>query len=414
MNILGFNIERKARTLTLDQLIRRLEAVHDTVSGISVTPDTAMESPTVHGIVMAISRRISTLPVHVMRNVESAGRTRKERVPSHPVERLLNRPNDWQTRTSYWLDAASNLVRWGNHYCHKGRGSTGPIRALTPLQPGNVEVEQLDDWTVRYNVTQPHGGRETYSIGQMHHARGPARNGFSGDSPVMDMREAIALEIAAERFGASLFGNGAMPGIVMKYAAGFQGHRNEEDRKGFIESFQAAFTGKRRHRAWLMPAGAELDKTIDIANDKAQFLETRKYQRTVIAGGMGVPPHYVGDLENGTLNNVEQQNLGFVVDVVLPYVRIFEAALERDLLTDEDRRAGIIIRFNVDGALRGDFKSRQEGLNIMRQAGVVSANDWREHENMNPISTDDGGDEYWRQGPSGQSAGAPTEEGDDE
>jgi HK97 family phage portal protein len=210
--------------------------------------------------------------------------------------------------------------------------------------------------------------------------------------------------MASEKFGGSLFGNGAMPGIVMKYSAGFQGHRNEEDRKGFIDSFQAAFSGKRRGRAWLMPNGIELEKTIDVANDKTQYLETRQHQRTVIAGAFGVPPHYVGDLSNGTFNNVEQQTLGFVIDVVLPYVRIFEAALERDLLTDEDRRSGIVIRFNVDGALRGDFKSRQEGLNIMRQAGVVSANDWREHENMNPISEEDGGDEYWRQGPSGQSA----------
>jgi HK97 family phage portal protein len=330
------------------------------------------------------------------------------------------KPNVWQTRTSYWLDAASNLVRWGNHYCHKGRGSTGPIRALTSLQPGDVEIEQLDDWSLRFHVTQAHGPRETYTIDQMHHARGPARNGYKGDSPVMDMREAIALEMASEKFGGALFGNGATPGVVMKYATGFVGHRNEEDRRAFIESFQATFSGKGRGRAWLMPNGIELDKTIDVANDKAQYLETRKHQRTVIAGAFGVPPHYVGDLENGTFNNVEQQTLGFVVDVVLPYVRIFESALERDLLTDEDRRSGIVIRFNVDGALRGDFKSRQEGLNIMRQAGVVSANDWREHENMNPISSDDGGDEYWRQGPSGQSAqagtqpGASTEEGDDE
>ena len=74
----------------------------------------------------------------------------------------------------------------------------------------------------------------------------------------------------------------------------------------------------------------------------------------------------------------------------------------------------MVIRFNLDGALRADFKSRQEGLQIMRQNGVVNANDWREHENMNPLPSEDGGEDYWRQGPSGQSATPPAGNGDDD
>jgi hypothetical protein len=67
----------------------------------------------------------------------------------------------------------------------------------------------------------------------------------------------------------------------------------------------------------------------------------------------------------------------------------------------------MIIRFNLDAILRGTFKDRQEGLKIQREAGIISCNDWREHEDMNPISAEDGGDEYWRKGPSGQDAQAP-------
>jgi phage portal protein BeeE len=127
----------------------------------------------------------------------------------------------------------------------------------------------------------------------------------------------------------------------------------------------------------------------------------------VIAGAFGVPPHMVGDLSRGTFSNVEQQSLDFVIAVVLPYVRIFEAAMERALLTEEDRRAGVIIRFNVDAALRGDFRSRQEGLKIQREAGVISPNDWRDYEDMNPLTDEQGGNDYWRKGPSGQDAQAP-------
>jgi len=408
MNILGLEINwtrKSAGAVSIDTIIRRLEALHETASGVAVTPASAMRSPTVHAIVTAVSRRIATLPIHVYEKTESKGRARKEPLPSHPVARLLRKPNDWQTATDFWADAASTLVRWGNFYAFKGRGLTGPVLRMLPLDPAAVQVKQDDETLeVSYEIQQARGDRRTYRLGQMLHARGAARNFLVGDSPVMDVREAIALEIAAEQMGSSLFGNGAMPGVIFNHAVGSAGFKTDEERKQFVDDFHAAYNKRGRFRAMLLPKGIEVGTPIEVQNEKAQFLQTRQYQRTVIAGAFGVPPHLVGDLSRGTYNNVEQQSLDFTLNVVLPYVRVFEAAMERDLLTDDDRRAGIVIRFNLEAALRGDFKSRQEGLNIQRQAGVINANEWREHEGMNPISEEDGGEEYWRQGPSGQSA----------
>ncbi|MPZ58449.1 MAG: phage portal protein [Rhizobiales bacterium] len=416
MKLFGLDITlaSKSEAISLDTLIRRLEAVHETVSGVSITPENCMESPTVQAIVMAVSRRIATLPLHVLQKVESNDRASKEPLPNHPVQRLLNRPNDWQTRTSYWLDATSWLIRYGNHYAFKARGTTGPIRRLEPLLPSAVTVEQDDDLTVRYLVIQRSGGRRELRPDEVHHARGPARDGLIGNSPVIDMREAIALEIAAEKMGAAVFGNGATPGMIFEFMEGSQGFRTDEERRQFIEDFGQAYGKRGRFRAMLMPKGIKLGTPITVENEKAQFLETRQYQRTVIAGGFGVPPHLVGDLSKGTFNNVEQQSIAFVQNVVLPYVKMFESAMEAQLLTVEDRNSGVIIRFNLDGALRGDFKSRQEGLQIQRQNGVINANDWREHEGMNPISPEDGGDEYWRQGPSGQSGQTAADDAGDE
>lgn len=388
--------------LSIDQLVRRLEMVHETVSGIVVTPETALQAPTVQAVIRTIGSYISTLPVRVMLKSTSKGRDRKELLPNHPVQRLLNDPNLTQDKVSYWLDATSWLLRYGNHYAFKARGATGPIRRLVPLPPYSVTVEQQDDLSLRYRVTQEHGDVRVYTQAQVHHVRRMSRNGLVGDSPILNARESIALEIAAERFGGSFLGNGAMPGIILKYLAGTPGHRSEEDRKKFIDEFQSAFTARGRFRAILLPKGIEMaDEPVALDNDKAQFLETRKYQRTVIAGVFGVPPQFVGDLERSTFNNAEQQSLDFVQHVILPDVRVFEAAMERDLLTDDDRAGGVIIRFNLDAALRGDYLSRQQGLKIQREAGIVNPNEWREQEGMNPRS-DAGGEAYWDQGPSGQ------------
>lgn len=414
MNILGVNISwGRKDTISLDTLIKRLDAIHETSSGVAVTPENCEEAPTVKAMVTAVTRRFAVMPVHVYRKTTSGGRTKKEIDQSHPVERLLRTPNEWQASTSYWMDSVSWLMRYGNYYAFKARGQTGPIRRLLPLHPSNCHPEQADDWTVTYRTTLKGGQQEDYPLSSVHHARLSARNGVKGDSPVLDIREAIAMEIAAEKFGASLFGNGAMPGLVFKFAEGSAGFKTNEERLQFIEDMQNAYRGKGRFKAIMPPKGVELGQQIGIENDKAQFLELRQYQRTVIAGAWGCPPHLVGDLSKGTFNNVEMQGIEFSTNVILPLARVFESAMERDLLTDDDRRSGVIIRFNPDAVLRGDFKSRQEGLAIQRQNGVINANEWREREDMNP-RTDDGGEGYYEQGPSGQQpAGSPSEDDSD-
>jgi HK97 family phage portal protein len=237
---------------------------------------------------------------------------------------------------------------------------------------------------------------ETYTLKQLLHVRGPARRYICGDSPVKDVAATIALEIAAEAFGGSFFNNGAMPLMVFKYVQGTAGFKTVEQEKQFIEDFERAFGGNRRNRAMLLPKGLETQEPISIDNNKNQMIETRQYQRTVIAGAFGVPPQYVGDLSRGTWNNVEQQSLAFVTDVIYPVAQRFEAAMERDLLTEEDWRDGVTIRFNLDSILRADFKSRQEGLQIQRLNGVLSANEWREIEQRNPLSAEKGGEDYLR------------------
>lgn len=380
----------------INTLMSRLHAFYDTYSGILVTPESCMRAPTVQAIVQAVSRRIATLPVQVYKVSEKKGREFKEKQPSHPVQKLLDQPNNYETSVSYWLDAASYLCRYGRYYAYKARGNTGPIRKLLPLSPRNVETIVTDNYDVSYRCTFPGGGQRDVEFSEMHHVRGPARDGFCGDSPVDDLRESIALEIAAEKFGASFFGNGATPFLVFKYVQGMKGFKTQEEEKQFVQDFQNAYRDQRRFKAMALPAGMEIAETPTMENNKAQFLETRKYQRTVIAGGWGVPPHLVGDLERGTFNNVEQQSLDFIIAVVYPYIKMFEDAMEFDLLTPADRNNGIVIRFNLDAALRGDYKARQEGLAIQRMHGVINANEWRERENTNPIEDDkDGGEAYW-------------------
>lgn len=386
-----------------EEILLRLIAAKEGVFGEGVTPNTCMQSPTVHAIVTAISRRMSATPLHVLRKGLVDGKETKQRVNDHPVAQLLAKPNSWQSPVDFWADASSTYVRWGRFPAYKSQSSGGRIHELVPLNPADVELKLNSNYRLQVKI----GGNDT-PADKLFYARGPARNYLQGDSPINDVRRAIMMEIMAEEFGESFFRNGAMPLLVMRYASGTAAFKDPEQEKQFVDDFKEAFNGKNRFNAMLLPKGIEQGDPVPIENDKAQFIESRKYQRTVIAGALGVPPHFAGDLERATFNNIEQQDKDFTLNVIMPIARSFEAAMERDLLTDQDREDGIIIRFNLDGTLRANFKERQEGLKIQREMGIINPDEWREIEGKNPRT--EGGGEYWDQGPSGQGAGKSDEQ----
>lgn len=409
MNLFGYEFSFTRKTETKDasfETILRLLAAQQGLSG-SVTPETCMRSPTVHAIVTAISRRLASTPVHVYETTESKGREVKQKLPDHPIARLLQRPNEWQSGVDYWQDAASAFVRHGRFIARIGRGRTGPIRRLYPVNPSGVQVKQ-DRETLA--VSFMYQGQE-WSFDQVHFVRGTSRDFFSGDSPVSDVATTIGLEIEAEKYGESFFANGAVPLLMFKYAAGFKGFKSPKDEKEFESWFQAAFSGDKRHRAMMLPLGIEHGE-VKLENEKAQFVQARQYQRNVIAGAFGVPPYHVGDLTSGKYDNIEQQSGDFTLNVIMPVVRSFEAAMERDFLTSADRNAGLKIRFNLDAELRAAFFERQQGLQIQYQNGIINANDWRERESYPPRS-DPGGEEYLRSVQT-QASSAPSGENEGE
>ena len=132
---------------------------------------------------------------------------------------------------------------------------------------------------------------------------------------------------------------------------------------------------------------------LSIPNNEAQFLETRKFQVTEICRIFRVPPHMIGDLERATFSNIESQNISFAVHTIRPWLVRIEQAVNRALIP-ENEKGRFYAQFNIDGLMRGDYKSRMEGYAIARQNGWMSTNDIRALENLNPLSEEEGGDAY--------------------
>ncbi|MGN0801468.1 MAG: phage portal protein [Candidatus Faecivicinus sp.] len=124
-----------------------------------------------------------------------------------------------------------------------------------------------------------------------------------------------------------------------------------------------------------------------------QFIETRRFQVEEICRIYRVPPHMVADLSRATFSNIEHSSIDFAIHTIRPWLVRMEQAINRALIPEMEK-GRFYVQINLDGLMRGDYKSRMEGYAIARQNGWMSANDIRDLENLNPISDGEGGNAY--------------------
>ena len=385
-----FNWGRKAdeNQASLDRLVAYSMMIQNTASGIAINPMTALHSPTVFAIVNRLAHAVGSTPFSIYENQSDENGRKVPKLPEHNTTRLLARkPNQLQTPYDYWSLATLRLLLWGRHVALKQRGG-GRVASLLPIHPDHAEPEIQSSGRLTWKIRLPNGNIQNgVPADRIHHISYLNVDIAEPITPVQKCSETIAMEIAAEKFGATVFGSGAIPnGILMR-----DGHfKKPEDKKRFVESWNAAFRKKRGTA--LLEDGFKFEQ-IQMNNEESQFLETRKHQRSVIAGAWGFPPHLVGDLERATFSNIEHMSLDFVNFALGPVLKCISDAINRDLLTDAEVEAGRFARFDPSQLLRGDVKSRAEANQIKRQNGVINANEWREDEFMD-AREDGGGNDY--------------------
>lgn len=365
---------------TSQQLQEMYGAGWQTPAGISVTPSQAIKFGPVYQCVRVLAESIGMLPLHVYRQ---KGRLR-EKALNDPMYSLLHTaPNEFQTSQEWRETIVAHLNLRGNHYSWKNR-VRGSVRELLPLNPDAVKPELHDDWTVTYTVTLPGGHRETLPSDDILHIRLMSLDGLVGLSPIEQARNSIGLGMAAEKFGSQLFGNGSRPSGILSTDKDI---KDADQLKLLKEQWENLNSGGSQMRTAILSGGLQWT-AVSISPEDAQFLETRSYQRSEIAGLFRVPPHMIGDLSKTTIGNIEQQAIDFVTISLMPICTRIEQRIQVSLL---QKKTDFFAKHSVNALLRGDMKSRAEFYSKQLQNGALSPNEIREFEDMNPR---DGGDIY--------------------
>ena len=349
------------------------------LSGESVTESSALTYSAVWDAVGQISGAISTLPLHLLRNDQN----KTVQADEKKLFRVMHSEfNKYMTAQIGREVLTAHILTWGNCYAEKVYNGYGEIVELWPIPPNRVRMEMKEGELI-YQIRVDNEDIPLKRA-QILHIPGLGFDGFQGYSVIAMARKSIGLGMALETFGSAYFGNGTHPGVIVSHPMKLDPIAKKNLQSALTETYSGL---GQAHRLMLLEDGMTLT-SVGIPPEDSQFLESRTFQVSDIARWFHIPVHRLKNLERATNNNIESEQLSWVVDTLLPLCIRVEQCYDQQLLSENEKTKQLLyFRHNLDGQMRGNSKDRAEYYKTMTSIGGMTINNVREKEGFDKFNT---------------------------
>lgn len=289
---------------------------------------------------------------------------------------LIKSPSVIDRRVTWVRKAVISLATRGNAYgIITGFDGLGFATGIEWIPPNEVFVDDTSPMMPRYYWSSTANGYHEIPRERIVHIPWFVEPGkVEGLSPIAAFARSIGVGLHAQEYGASWFQNGGVPPATFKNT---QKTVSTEQSEEITARLVASLRSGRP-----LTYGADWEfNAIEISPEEAQFIQTMKMNATQIAAIFGIPPEWVGGETGGSLtyNSPEQNSLHVYTTVLLPWLTLLEDHLSY-LLPERQ-----FVKFNPDGILRGDTKSRYEAHKVAIDSGFLTVDEVREMENRPPL-----------------------------
>lgn len=289
-------------------------------------------------------------------------------------------PNPHMTPYQYLELSFTQAITWGNHYSwiersdYKGgdqNENNGIPMALWPLAPDQIVPDYDGDGGIIYKFSAKFPGERscTYKAKDIIHLTGYGFDGLCGRSVVRLAAESIGLGLAEERFGASFFGNNAVPGGVITHPAELSPIASDN----IAEEFEKKVKGPMKARRVAVLDEGMKYTPIGIPPEDSQFLESRVFQVSEMARWLRIPLHMLYVMDSATNNNIEEQGLDFLTYTLMPWIERYTQEIKRKLF-DASEWDRIALTFHTDKLIKMDSTTKWTIYSQARNMGVLTLN----------------------------------------
>lgn len=352
-----------------------------TASGMLVSQATAMTVSPVYACVNRLSTDLSRCTPRLYTRNDDGTRAYIE---EHPLLDLFRRPNAQQTWFEFaWQMWVGHYLR-GNAYAAIKRRKGDPY-ALIPINPDAVFVMESVKGEIFYNVNriglwQIEMLREfptALAEQDMLHLRGLTFNSLVGISTIGLARDAVGLAMGLEQQAARWMGNGARPSTWLKTAKQLSNQAATRLKTQFNNQHAGV---QNTGQTVVLEEGLE-PVTLDLKSVDLEFMTQRTNQILEVCRFFGVPPHKVGVVDRGSVQNIAQQDQDYVNTAIMQKLVLAEQKFEQVFLYDEP---DIFVDFDHSQLLRADVKTRREAARTGIISGITTPNEERRAEELPP------------------------------
>lgn len=360
------------------------------VFGLDSEPSVSMEEaigvPAVWAAINFIAGTLAGLPLHVY-DKTTEGKRRVRATAANPVvEMLHDNANDGMSSFEWRYSMMVSVLTEGRSVTYIERNERGQPINLFPMP--DASVRRMPDGRKEYYGSTgsrqwKYDQRDVIDITFMLRS-----NLLQHRSPLRQCAVAIGKAANANAYGSKLFKNGGLPAFALEGPFG-------SEKSAIRASDNVAEATKEAARKGANVLALPLNHTLKpLGSDpeKMQLVETQRFAVEEIARIFSLPPTFLQDLSRATFSNSEQQDLHLVKHTMKRWLEQIEAELNLKLFGRGSRR---IAEFNLDGLLRGDYKTRMEGNSMAIQTGQLTPNEARQQDNRAPLP---GGDDLFMQG----------------
>ncbi len=340
-------------------------AYNTSSAGVVVNERSVLSLMVVASCIRVLGDASSGLEPHVHRQI---GSRRSKADPEVDAPGVILDPYVDMDREEGDFRRVASLALNGNMYTHVAdRDSSGWPTLLEVLNPSIVNVEMVEGRkTFRLGAV----GRELNAADMVHVPWLSLAGGVVGLNPIELGSMGFGTHLASNEYAARYFAQGMHPtGILSIEKPMLQNDIDRVEQQLFTKHGGLA----QSHTPIVLDAATKWQQ-ISVSPDTAQLLQTRAFSRSEIAGFYGVPPHLVGDSDQGGVwgKGLQELVIGFALFSLNGYVRRLDRA-DTQLLPPS-----YYVRRNVADLFKTNDQALALYMQSLRMNAIASANECRE------------------------------------
>ena len=311
----------------------------------------------------------------------------KELQQNHPMEILMQRPNEFLSGNSLAHYIVTSLSAHGDAFLLKVRNRQGNVVQLVPLMPNYVKVRgnerelitHYEYHAVKQNnsLTQDYIELPRENVVHVRQGMDPDdhRRGFA---PLRTVLRELAGDEAAGQFAVALLHNMAVPGVILSPKDDTMGGPSREEAEAIAQAFKSKFSGANRGAPMIMTGAMDVD-VVSFTPEQLNLTALRRLPEERVSSVLGVPAILAGlgaGLDAATYNNTKELREFFTEQKMIPLWNAVAAELTHQLLHTEfeNNDYSMVCGYDLEEvrALASDKKDSVLTMNSGVQGGFVT------------------------------------------